>query len=257
MSASAVVFLHGFTGHASSWAPIRELTKGKQRTAAYTLLGHDGVRPNGGKASFNDEVDRIADLVRSDFPKERVCICGYSLGGRVALVLLSRHPDLFSSGVLIGASPGLKTPSERSERALADQRFIDLLLLRDSPAEALSMFLEEWEKQPLFASQHLNHLAQSVIEEQRRIRRQHHPAGLARAMHVLGLARMPNMWPLLPQIHLPIALLAGSMDAKFRALAEQMRGLLPTSSLEVVPNAGHNILLERPDAIVKTLEAVP
>jgi len=241
-----LVLLHGFTGHASSWDPIRAQLK--RPSTAYTLFGHDGLLVD--ESSFEAEVDRLAGLIRREFRGKPTCICGYSLGGRVALVLLARYPKLFDSGVLIGASPGLESQAERTKRAAADQHYIDLLeSQKGSASSALSMFIEAWEMQPIFASQ----LA-STRDEQRRVRSRHHPIGLARAMHALGLSKMPNMWPLLPSIDMSILLVTGALDEKFRVIAEQMRALLPRARLEIVAGAGHNILAEQPAVIAKLLE---
>ena len=75
------------------------------------------------------------------------------------------------------------------------------------------------------------------------------------AMRTFGLATMPNYWPLLPEILVPVNLVVGSLDTKFRAVAERMLSLLPRATLTIVEGVGHNVVLERPDAVAAELRA--
>lgn len=72
-------------------------------------------------------------------PSDSILI-GYSMGGRIAL--RSSQPK-----ILISTHPGLKTPEEKAERLLQDQRWIQKL--RQKP---LKSFLKDWYAQPLFES---------------------------------------------------------------------------------------------------------
>ena len=142
-----LVLLHGFTGHADCWMNV--IARLPARSAhPYTLLGHGWDRPDEPLApTFEGEVDRIAALVRRDCA-EKACLCGYSMGGRVALVLLVRHPELFSSAVLVGASPGLESDAERTLRETADAKWIEMVR-----REGVGPFMDAWQAQPMFSSQ--------------------------------------------------------------------------------------------------------
>jgi pimeloyl-ACP methyl ester carboxylesterase len=61
---------------------------------------------------------------------------------------------------------------------------------------------------------------------------------------------MPNFRPALPALDLPVKLLVGSLDSKFRELAHAMAEVMPEATVIEVAGAGHNLLLERP-AIVR------
>ena len=51
---------------------------------------------------------------------------------------------------------------------------------------------------------------------------------------------------------MPVALVVGGRDAKFRELAERMVGLLPSGRLSVL-DGGHALLLENPDDLAQLL----
>ncbi|WP_394841533.1 alpha/beta fold hydrolase [Pendulispora brunnea] len=241
-----LLLLHGFAGGPFAWDRVISMLSSERRILRPALLGHGADALEAKGASFEDEVERIAAQVRNA-GLHGVHVCGYSLGGRVALGLLARHGHLFARATLIGVNPGLATVREREERLAADERWIERL--RRDGVEA---FLDAWEEQPLFASQ--RGLAPEALAEQRSLRRQHSVAGLARAMEVLGLARMPNYWEDLPRMAIPVTLMVGADDAKFLALAHAMAPRLAAATTVVVPGAGHNVVLEKPSAVVQALE---
>jgi 2-succinyl-6-hydroxy-2,4-cyclohexadiene-1-carboxylate synthase len=235
------VFLHGFTGGPELFDSLRR----RVDPGAFCppVLGH-GARSNGVR-TFDGEVDRLAQLVRSE-GFEGATVLGYSLGSRLALGMIVRHPKLFSSAVLVGVNPGIATPPEREARLDDDRRWIDLLEGGD-----VDSFARAWEAQPIFASQIGARSAD--LAQQRATRRAHDPRELARAMKVLGLGAMPNYWPRLPSVEIPVLFVAGELDAKFGAIAERARAETPASRVVRVRGAGHNPILEAPSAIAALL----
>jgi pimeloyl-ACP methyl ester carboxylesterase len=81
--------------------------------------------------------------------------------------------------------------------------------------------------------------------------------GLARALTVFGLGVMPNYRPRLCQIELPVRLVVGELDLKFAQLAENMLPLLPRACLVKMADAGHNLVLERPEAVAELMAQEP
>jgi 2-succinyl-6-hydroxy-2,4-cyclohexadiene-1-carboxylate synthase len=239
--------LHGFTGSPRSWAAIRARLAAEPGLVAIApaLSGHAGTACE--VASFEQEVDRLAALLKPHAP---VRLCGYSLGARLGLGLLLRHSDLVHGAVLIGVNPGLESEPERAARLVSDERWAMLLERGDTET-----FADAWEAQPLFASQ--AGVAPDALAEQRRIRIGHDPSVLAQALRVLGLARMPNYWPQLASVTTPLELLAGERDLKFAALLARIGTEVRHARQRLVARAGHNLLLERPDAVCDVLRSMP
>lgn len=239
-----IVALHGFTGAPESWDAVRAALAPGVGMTCPPLVGHDpgdAIR----SPTFEAEVDRLARTLAGP-DAAGVELAGYSQGGRLAVGLLVRHRRRFAAATLIGASPGLGREAERRARRDADEK-----LGRRLEQEGLESFLDAWEKLPLFASQ--QHLPEAVLARQRAIRRRHRPEALARALRVLGLGRMPDYWPHLAELDIPVRLLVGELDTKFRRIAERMAELLPRGHLEVVPGVGHNLLLEAPERVAAAL----
>lgn len=212
---------------------------------APTLAGHDPDHPDDGGASFDEEAQRLIDDVVAWSAGEPVHLAGYSLGARLALAMLAGRPAAFASGTLIGANPGLRTEAERIDRRAADARWIALL---DDGIEA---FVDEWERLPLWATQ--SKLSAERRAAQRSARLRHDPRGLQRSLRATGLAAMPDLRPRLARVRVPTDLMVGADDPKFLRLAEEAAALLPDARVVVVPDTGHNLLLERPEAVAREL----
>ena len=58
----------------------------------------------------------------------------------------------------------------------------------------------------------------------------------------------------LRDLRLPVLLLAGALDDKYRGLANDVAAMLPCSRVRIVPDAGHAVHLDQPavfDAAVR------
>ncbi|MCY3932072.1 MAG: alpha/beta fold hydrolase [Acidobacteria bacterium] len=234
--------IHGFSGSPAGWRRVEALLDVPSHAPA---VGGHGAKA--GVVSFGAEVGRLAAVIR-DVARPPRFVVGYSLGGRLALGLLVRHPDLFCGGTLIGANPGIGCETEREVRRQADERWARLIEDR-----GLATFDREWSALPLFRSQ--RGLDGTALLEQRRIRLGHDPSGLAAAMRAFSLGAMPDYRPVLPGVLCPVDLIAGSLDTKFVALARNMAGKLPDASVHVVEGAGHNVPLEAPAELARLLNA--
>lgn len=233
------LLLHGFTGAGVSWRPVVDALPGWELRCP-DLLGHgaDGVEAD----SFEAEVDRLV----AEMPPGPFVVAGYSLGARLALAALVRHAGRVRAGLLIGGHPGLTNLDERAARRSADAG--RARALRERGVEA---FVDEWERLPLFATQ--RSLPSARLAEQRALRLRHDAEGLARSLEVLGLGAMPGYATELESVSQPVQLLVGERDDKFSRLAERSAAALPDVRLDRVPGVGHNVLLERPDAVVAAL----
>jgi pimeloyl-ACP methyl ester carboxylesterase len=79
------------------------------------------------------------------------------------------------------------------------------------------------------------------------------PAGLAAALRGLGTGALPSLWPRLADLRVPVTLVVGERDAKFRAIAASMSAALARAEVIVVPGAGHAVHLEAPDAVARVI----
>lgn len=234
------VFLHGFSGGPESWDAVATALPSDARVVRVQLAGH-GATPVSVEG-WDAEVARIDALLERE-RVEDAHLVGYSLGGRVGLSLLARAPR-FSRATLVGAHPGLPDAAARAERRAADDRWVRVLR-----EQGLRAFIDAWEALPMWGSQEA--LDPEALASQRRLRESHTAEGLAHALEVLGLAQMPATDP--SALRVPIQLVVGERDEKHRALSGALAERLPRAALRVVEGAGHNVVLERPDALAALL----
>ena len=166
-------------------------------------------------------------------------MAGYSLGGRLALGLISAAPSRFRRALILSAHPGLQTLREREERIARDAQWIRLLR-----AEGIESFVSAWESQPLFANQ--SQLDPERLWRQRRQRLAHNPERLALCLEQLGLGWMPNLRDAVAHFPGHLSWVAGASDPKFLSIAQDMKTIRPSTHLHVLPEIGHNPLLECP-----------
>lgn len=239
------LLLHGFTGSPASWERVLDAHALDGPFVAPFLLGHGPDWRSFERSTFVDEVDRIAHLANhSNSPR---FVAGYSLGARVAFVLLARHPALFSGAVLIGARPGIVDPSERERRRISDSARAATLR-----RGGLHSFLDSWETDPLFDTQ--RSLPAEAHIRQRQIREGHDSEGLARSLEVLGLASMPTGVSLGHDAK--ITLMTGERDEKFRRVAARLAEASSHLRAVRVPDAGHNLLLEAPGEVAREMSCM-
>jgi 2-succinyl-6-hydroxy-2,4-cyclohexadiene-1-carboxylate synthase len=239
-----LALLHGFTGAPSNFDGVIAALR-PELCAVPALWGH-GAASALAPASFEAEVDRLAAELRERAPLFH--LAGYSLGGRLAIGLLVRHPRLFRSATLIGAQPGLGSETERAARREADERWCTLIAEGGVPA-----FVDAWEALPLFASQ--KNAPERAVAAQRRIRSSHGAEGLIASLKVTGLGEMPPYWGDLDEIAQPTILMVGALDGKFTAIAREMATRMPRTAVHVVAGAGHNLLLEAESSVIDVLRA--
>jgi 2-succinyl-6-hydroxy-2,4-cyclohexadiene-1-carboxylate synthase len=233
----ALVLLHGFTQTRQSWRRTIAALDGRYRAVAPDLLGH-GLMSERRPASLAAALAYLAALV-----DEPHALAGYSMGGRVALHAALARPELVSRLVLVGASPGLADAAERTARQRSDEALADRI-----EQIGVAAFAAEWAALPLWEGQPERVRAAANADRLRNT-----PGGLAAALRGLGTGALPSLWDRLGELPMPVTLVAGDRDAKFREIAERMAERLRDARIELIPGAGHAAHLERPELVAAKL----
>jgi 2-succinyl-6-hydroxy-2,4-cyclohexadiene-1-carboxylate synthase len=248
VQAPAVVFLHGFAGSARDWEHFGDLVdRMGLRALAVDLPGHGDSEVPEDPARFTiEQTARDLGAILDLSGLTEAHWVGYSMGGRVALHLATAHAARVRSLLIESASPGIEREEERATRRASDEA-----LASEIERHGIEWFAEHWSAQPIFATQEsLPARTRAMIHEARLRNR---PAGLAGSLRGLGQGTQPWLAPKLPAIACPTLFVTGALDTSYGAIAERMAAAIANARHISVPDAGHNVHLEQPEAFERAL----
>ena len=243
-----IVFVHEFAGDHRSYEPqVRHFGR-RYRCITYNARGYppsdvpqDGERYSQDRA--RDDIRTVLDALRID----RAHIVGLSMGGFATLHFGFTYPDRARSLVIAGCGYGA-APGERqkftAEAERSAEQFETLGMAKASETYALGPTRVQFQnKDPRgwreFADQLAQHSAQGSALTMRGVQK-----------------RRPSLYDLadkMRRITAPTLIMTGDEDWSCLEPAVLMKRTIPTSGLVVMPNAGHLINLEEPDAFNRQL----
>ncbi len=224
-----LILLHGFTQNRQCWGPFAEDLAIDHELVLVDAPGH------GESHSILADLDLSAVL--SGEAGGSGTYIGYSMGGRTALHLALARPDLVEALVLIGATGGLDSEEERTQRRQSDEQLATRI-----ETIGVDAFIDEWLAQPLFAS-----LPEGVAS--RKQRATNTADGLARSLRMCGTGTQRPLWEELTALSMPVLVLAGEQDPKFIELGRRLASCIRSNAtFDVVPASGHSTHLENPTA---------
>ena len=150
-------------------------------------------------------ITRQLDEVLIQYQTYDVFLLGYSMGGRVALYYAIHGNETLSGLLLESTSAGIQDETDKEERAQVDAARAKVLEIA-----GLDIFVNDWEKLPLFRSQY--NLAPEIRQSIRNNRMNQDAHRLAKALRDYGTGHMPNLWPHLSSIRIPTLILVGEKD---------------------------------------------
>lgn len=236
-----VLLIHGFPFDHTQWAPQIEAFSTTRRVIAMDLRGQ-GATPLGEGGLFIEFlVDDVIDLL-DHLELERVCVCGLSMGGYVALRLVDRHPARVHGLILCDTRAEADTNEGRVGRAAA------VKTIRERGMAELAEGLMP----KLFPAAELEARTEAVVSVRRMIERAD-PEG---AIHALAaMASRLDLTERLASIDTPCLVVVGSEDALTPPdLARALKAAIPGAALAVIEGAGHVSNLSHPDAFNAAVE---
>ncbi|HSO94418.1 MAG TPA: alpha/beta fold hydrolase [Acidimicrobiia bacterium] len=218
----------GFTNTARSWEPVERALPAEWDVQAIDVP--DGL-------DFVGTADALAHKGGS------ATWVGYSMGARLSLRLALDNPTFVAALVLVSGSPGIESAGARETRLAADER-----QAQELERDGVDAFLERWLAQRLFET-----LPREVamLDDRRRgnsVRR------LAHQLRVLGPGAQEPLWDRLPELGMPVLLVAGGYDRTYSDVAHRMASAIGgNAEVAVLPRAGHALHLEQPMELAQLL----
>jgi 2-succinyl-6-hydroxy-2,4-cyclohexadiene-1-carboxylate synthase len=235
-----LLLLHGFTGRGTSWGAHAAAFARRFRLVMVDLPGHgrSGIPSDPSRGS----VERSADDLATILGRVRIApanVIGYSLGARIALRLAIAHPTVVRRLILESPSAGIADATERQARRAADAALADRL-----ERGGIEPFVDEWERQPIFASYAALPPARFARLHAERLRNR--PAGLAASLRGAGQGSMEPLHDRLGLVRAPTLVVDGALDPVGHDRAASIAAGIPGARLETITEAGHAPHLESP-----------
>jgi 2-succinyl-6-hydroxy-2,4-cyclohexadiene-1-carboxylate synthase len=238
--ADPLVLLHGFTQTGRAWDATRERLAQfapQLETIAPDLRGHGAnaaVRPI--------DIEHLVADVLAQTPG-RFALAGYSMGGRLALHVALQAPHRVRRLTLISTSPGIRDEERRAQRRADDEA-----LAADLERDGIEPFADRWGRLPLWRTQ-----SDEVRAFARAERLSQNPHGLAAALRGFGSGTMPHVWDRLRHLNLPLTIVVGSEDDRYREIARKLHTQMSWAQVVVVAGVSHAVPLEAPGALARAL----
>jgi len=229
-----LVFLHGWGLHGGIWSQTAPLFAAQYRCLSPDLPGYgatDSVSP------YRAEI--LADALAATLP-DAVMVCGWSLGGMVALALAARHPDKVLRLALVATNPSFVSRPEWPH-GLAPEVLTEFA--RSLDEDYKTTLLRFLSLQARGGDQ-----ARAVIERLRGSVFQRGEPAASTLADGLALLRDVDLRDAVAQVRCPVLVVHGTYDtlcpvAAAGWLAEQ----LPDARLSLHERAAHAPFLSHPD----------
>jgi pimeloyl-ACP methyl ester carboxylesterase len=191
-----------------------------------------------------DTLTGMAELALASAPL-KFALAGHSMGGRVALEVMRMAPERVHKLVLMDTGYLPVAAGEKGETEKAGRR----VLMDVANREGVRAMGQEWVKGMV----HPSRLKDALLIETILDMFERKSAGRFARQQAALLAR-PDASPVLAALSVPTLLVCGRQDSWATvAQHEAMRALAPHAGLAVIDDAGHMVLMERPEATVQAI----
>lgn len=229
----SVVLLHGLAGHAGEWDDTARWLSRRHRVVAVDQRGH------GSSERHPEDVSRAACVADAAAVATRlgtgpVILVGQSLGGHTAMLTAAAHPELVRALVLVEAGPGGPNPGV--------------------PAD-IGAWLDSWPVPFASAGAAAEFLGGGAVGRGWAQGLERRDDGwwprFDRDLMVASLRENAerSFWEEWDAVRCPTLVVLAEKGIIGPEEAEEMHRRQPRAVTAVVPGAGHDVHLERPDAL--------
>jgi pimeloyl-ACP methyl ester carboxylesterase len=242
-----LVFVHEFAGDLRSWRPQVGFFARRYRTVAFNARGYPPSEVPGDPAAYSQE-QAVEDLMGllDHLGIRRAHVAGLSMGGFAALHFGLAHPGRALSLTVAGCGYGSGADREAFRAATEENARV----LRTRGMEA---FAESYARGPW----RLPFLRKDPVGWEEFRRQLAGGSATGHALTLLGVQlRRPSLFdlgPRLERLEVPTLIVTGDEDEPCLEPALFLKRRIRSAGLLVLPNTGHTINLEEPEAFNRAL----
>ncbi len=240
-SGEPLLLIHGWGMHGGMWGQVA-----KQLSEYYTV--HSVDLPGHGYSKLDtrfgaNKLDEIVDQLSDSFT-ETLTLCGWSLGGQIALRWAQRNPVQIKKLVLVATTPCFVQQENWGCAMAADTLHEFAASLLQNHTLTLRRFIAL----QLRGSEQ----ERELLSELRTQLFSHGEPNITALQSGLEILRNTDMRAILPSINQPVLLLAGARDTLTPLAAmEYMHQTIHSSRLEIIKGAAHAPFLSHPQIFMQ------
>jgi pimeloyl-ACP methyl ester carboxylesterase len=225
-----LILTHGYSSTSAMWREqIAPLSK-HHKLILWDMRGHGRSDYPEDPRAYSEAltVADIAALLDAVGAPQAV-VGGLSLGGYMSLAFYRAYPERVRALLIIDTGPGFKKDDAR----------------------------EAWNRRALDTAARFERDGLKVLKSASRERStvEHRDArGLALAARGMLTQRDARVIELLPEIKVPSLIVVGADDTPFLAASDYMAAKIPGARKVVIPNAGHAVNIDQPQAFIDAVE---
>jgi 3-oxoadipate enol-lactonase len=226
-----IIFIHGFPLNKFMWSKQIESLKEDYRIIAYDIRGHGNTDIGNDNFTIELFVKDLLSLMDA-LMIDRTILCGFSMGGYIALNAIENYPGRFNALLLCDTTCAADLP-EAKEKRIKTIEIIKEKGLENYAEESLKKLFA-----PISFSKHIEEIAivREMIMKTSKI-------SLYKTLH--ALAERKETCSMVHKLNVPVLIMVGKEDELTPPLvALMMHEKIEGSIIHIIENAGHMSNLE-------------
>lgn len=236
-----LLLIHGYPLTRRMWAPQFSTLAAHARLIAPDLPGFGGSPADQAASKVEDFAAALVGLLDELGITQPAVICGFSMGGYIALAFCRAYPQRCAGLVLAATRAAADTAEGKANRdkALAQAR-------QEGAAPIIAGMLPKLLAPAAYAGR------PELVEELRRVMSGATVAGITSALQ--AMRDRSDSTPMLPEIAVPALVIHGSADQIIPAAEAQLvAAAIPDASFVLLEGAGHMVNMEQPEAFNRAM----
>ncbi|MEM2136315.1 MAG: alpha/beta hydrolase [Candidatus Jordarchaeaceae archaeon] len=232
-----LILVHGAGGTSQYWGlQLSELSK-RLRVIAIDLPGHGKSERLKEKATTEMYADHLAGFMKQ-IKLDHAIIAGHSLGGLIVQQLALKRPELFEKLIIVDSAARFPDPTRVSNQSGGSEALRNFFL--NQPPEVLSRAIIS----RLFSKKTIEKGGLSPILKYLPTDSVYDPSIW---LNDFEAGRGVDLREKIKEINIPTLIIAGADSLIPISMAQLLHENIKGSVLEIIPDAGHMLMLEKPD----------
>ncbi len=243
-----ILLIHGYPLNRQIWRAQAQGLRKSARLISLDLRGHGESESKAGNLPETSAytMDLLAEdclkLLDAIHVSQPVILCGLSMGGYISFAFYRKYPERVAGLILAATRASADTPEGKAKRDQA----VDLAQTHGVKRIADNML-------PIMLSPKTYDSQPELVKRVKAIMQSTSLDGVIGDL--LGMKERPDSTPILSQIDKPTLILYGE-DDQIIPLTEMevMQASIPGSNLVIVPDTGHLLNMEQPQAFNQAVQ---